>query len=501
MRVFLLGLDGATWDLLDPFMAKGAMPRLKALCDRGARGVLRSTQPPVTPTAWTSFQTGMSPGKHGIYGFQRVMPTEAGLTFELTDAFAIQARPFWERLGQDERQTVIVNLPMTYPPRPLDGLLVTGFPTPSQGTAYTYPQGLKDELLNAVPDYRVPTWEHDGPVTDRDVDAFTDSMTRMATARQRAARYLMHTRDWGVFVLQFQATDFIQHPLWHHLDPTHTHFQQRHHETLLRFYETLDALVGELVDDLGSDDHLILLSDHGFQRAERTFYVNRWLIERGWLQLNRQQHALGYRALETLKHLDVFDLRRRWLSRDLQEELKGGWVRMKFDWARSSAYAAADHSGCFGLHLLPGADVNRLLDDLRGTLDPEHDVPIVQAIHSSEELYGNKPVNGAPDLLIELREGYSALPETDRSGPLFASYEPGEDHQIGIHHPDGIIVAHGPEVAPQDDLHAHLVDIAPTVLHHLGLPVPTSMDGRVLTEFYRSDAPQRGSVRYTDDAA
>lgn len=503
MRLFVLGLDGAAWRVLDPLIAQGAMPALERLKQQGASGVLWSTRPPITPTAWSSFQTGTLPGKHGVYGFQRVSRTPEGLQFRVVDAASIEGPTLWDRLGWANKRVAIVNLPLTYPPRPVPGVLITGFPTPSQRSPYTYPPELKEELLEVVPDYRVPTWEFDGPVDDRHVEKFVRALIHMARARQRAARHLMNEYPWDLFVLQFQETDFLQHPLWHHLDPEHPHFSPRQHDVVADFFRRLDELIGQILDELAEDDLVLVLSDHGFQRAERTCYVNRWLLQAGWLALHRRRRSLAPRLLEALKRFDVLHLRRRWLPRAVQEELKHGWARLKFDWHTSRAYADADHSGCFGLYLLNGADPEIVVKELLALEDPERGAPVVERVLTAEEAFGPKPAPGAPDLLVELGEGYSALPDVDAGrgaqGPLFASYRPGRDHQIGIHHPEGILIAHGPGVPERDDLEARLVDIAPTVLYHLGLPVPTAMDGDVVREIYAPEVLERDPIRYLDE--
>ncbi len=505
MRVLLIGLDGATWTILKPLMAQGLMPALERFWQRSASGVLHSTLPPITPVAWASFQTGALAARHGIYGFQRVSRAPQGhLVFGMIDASALSIPTLWDHLGKGGKHVGIVNLPMTYPPKPVPGVLVTGFPTPSQRSSFTYPAQLKGELLKEVPNYRVPTLDFGYRVQQKrvPVPAYVTELVEMARARTEAALYLMRKYPWDLFVLQYQETDFLQHALWHHLDPHHPHFAAGEHRIVVRFYQELDGFIQRLVDTLTEEDFLWIISDHGFQGAQRVFYVNNWLCQGGWLPLNRGRGALAWQALEKLKRLDFFSLREKWFSPEARDRFRTAWMQAKFDWKSLRAYAMADHSGYFGIYVLRPGEAEVLREELLQLEDPKTGARVVRRVYPPEEAFGPDPQPGAPDLLVELIDGYSAAPEVTETeqGTLFTTRVPGEHFQIGIHHPEGIWLACGPGLRSGSRVDAQLIDIAPTLLSQMGLPVPASMDGVVLDSLFESAsrrearAPQHYSI-------
>ena len=150
-RVLIIGLDGATFDVLGPMIERGRMPNLAAIIREGASGVLNSTQPPITPAAWTTFMTGKGPGRHGIVDFERYDVRTNRLTFNST--MEIREKTFWDILSEKGFRVGSINLPMTYPPKRVNGFMISGFDAPSMEAEFTYPRDLKDEILRRFPDY------------------------------------------------------------------------------------------------------------------------------------------------------------------------------------------------------------------------------------------------------------------------------------------------------------------------------------------------------------
>lgn len=486
MRVFVIGLDGATWTVLRPLMEQGHLPCLQALCERGAHGVLHATLPPLTAVAWSSFQTGARPSRHGVYGFQRIRRTPQGLRFSLVNATHLRVAPLWESLRHAGKAVIVVNLPLTYPPRPLPGVLVTGFPTPSQRSPFTYPPELKDELLQAVPAYQVPTPAFGGRVPARHARRYVDWLIRLARARARAARYLMDRHPWTLSILQFQETDLLQHPLWHQLDPSHPAFSQAGRRNAVRLFCALDEELAALLKSLRPDDRVVVLSDHGFQGLKRAFLPNVWFARQGWLRVGTGQGRWKGRAYAALKALDVLRLRDR-LPSATREALKNDYVARTIDWPRSSVYADADHTGHFGLYLLHKPPAG-LLEALTALTDPQTGQRVVRRILEAPEALGPEPDATAPDYVVELAPGYAALPQLQ--GEVFSTPQPGRTYQVGIHHPEGIVVLAGPGIRAQSGLEAHIVDVAPTVLALLGLEIPATMDGRIIEAALGPEVPR-----------
>ncbi|MEO0248006.1 MAG: alkaline phosphatase family protein [candidate division WOR-3 bacterium] len=477
-RVVVIGLDGATWKILRPWLEE--MPYLWSLQQGGASGTLLSTLPPITAPAWASFQTGVLPGKHGIYSFQQIERTHPGSwKLKLVDASSMRARPFWNYL--EGQRVEIINLPMTYPPAPVPGFLVTGFPTPSRHASFTFPSELQRELLEAVPDYNVPTPPKAPGLDYRRAEEYIARVTQAVQACGQAALYLMRRYSWDLFIVQFQETDFLQHTLWHYLDSEHPCFSPQGAELAKKFFRSLDTQIAQIHHELSPNDVLWVISDHGFQAMRAAFYPNVWLKEHGWLipdmlTQSAQRWAQLMRAigLGAWLHSPVAERGRRLLrSREAQ---------------RSTAYAVAEHVGCFLLYLLTDKAVARQ-DELANALlhvkDPATGEKIVRAVLPARETFGEERAPGAPDLVVCLRKGYAALPNIENS-QLIEPWAPERNFQVGIHDPEGIFIAYGSKITlRQEHLHARLLDIAPTVLALLGVPIPAHMDGRVLSEICR----------------
>jgi predicted AlkP superfamily phosphohydrolase/phosphomutase len=481
-RVVIIGLDGATWRVLRPWREE--MPYLHSLQQAGAYGVLLSTLPPITAPAWASFQTGVLPNKHGIYSFQQIDRANDQWTLRLVDASFMRVRPFWHYLPQGQR-VGIVNLPMSYPPAPVPGFLVTGFPTPSRRASFTFPPELQRELLDAVPDYDVPTPPKAPGFDHQRAEEYIARLIQAVQACGQAALYLMRRYSWDLFIVQFQETDFLQHALWHYLDSQHPCFSPQGAGLAKRFFRSLDTQIAQIHQELSPHDTLWIISDHGFQAMRAAFYPNVWLQEHGWLipdaltqSAQRWAHRIRSLGLGAWLHSPLAERARRWLrAREAH---------------RSAAYAVAEHVGCFLLYLLTDEALARqdeLTDALLHVKDPVTGEKIVRAVLPAREAFGEELAPGAPDLLVCLHEGYAALPNI-KSPQLIEPWAPERNFQVGIHDPEGVFIACGPQIIPgQEGFRARLIDIAPTVLALLGVPIPTHMDGRVLTEVCRPPSP------------
>lgn len=504
MRVLVIGLDGATWNVLKPLMDEGSMPYLYRLYKQGASGILKSTIPPITAVAWVSFQTGVMAGKHGVYGFQALSRTPQGFEFNFTNSTSIRAKAFWEYAAKYDKQVGIVNLPMTYPPAAIHGCLITGFPTPSQQVEFTYPRSLKQELLEKVPKYRVPTPDFGGAVSEDGMNDYVERLIEMAQARAQAALFLMRKQPWDIMVLQFHETDFFQHPFFHHLDRAHPYFSEAKHQIAARFYKEIDKLLEQVSRQLLDDDLLMLVSDHGFQSMKRIFFPNRWLHQEGYLKLSTNPKEFAYRAsLNALRTLDVFKLRRAFIRDSTREHMIGELGRRQFNWGQSLAYAHAEHTGDFYLYLTNKSPKTQedLIKKLHATKDPETGEKVVDRVLTPTEAFGSKLTSEPPDLIVRLRQGYIAVPNVGlKRGPLFESRTPGQDYQIGVHHPDGIILTKGSMIKQGwNSLRANIIDIAPTLLYHLDLPIPSYLDGEFLHKIYKPEFLKGKKPKFTKD--
>ncbi len=500
-RVLILGLDGATWTVLDPLIRAGVMPNLAALVQRGCHGVLQSTEPPVTPVAWTSIQTGVLPERHGVYGFYNLVEGPEGMEFVPTTSATIRVKTLWEYAGEQGARVAVLACPMTYPPFPVNGILLPGFPAPSSRAVATYPEDLKEEIARLETAWVVPASRTEilPRVSFGSAGELAAALQKVADAvggRVRLAEHLLRTHPWDLAFFQFQEVDWIQHAFWPDLerwDPDHPRGR-----ALASFYRAVDAGIGDLAALLDAGGCVLVISDHGFQACRREVYPNRWLARRGLL---RQRRSLGQSVLTALSRARrALDPQRKLVNRIPRERrarLATRFHRARLDWRQSRAYALSDGSSpTVGLYALNGRDPAEAAASLQNLVDPETAEP---AVAECLPLQAERQ-KGGPALWIRFRPGYAAM-SAHEPGPLFRPRVPGRDYQLGIHHRDGILVAAGPGVRVRGKVASHpqVVDVAPTALYMLGLPVPGSMDGDVVVEAFDGGYLERRPPRRVED--
>jgi len=500
--LLIIGLDGADWRILDPWLQDGSLPALAALKARGCWGPLASTIRPESSIAWTTFATGVNAGKHGVFGFVAQRPDSYEVA--LNTAASIRVPTFWQRAAAAGKKMALLNAPMTYPPRAFgNGALVAGMLTPSTRSAFTQPPELRQRLLAAVPDYVINVER-----TGMKLDEFILATTRAIQARGRAARWLLQQDDWDAMAAVFTATDRLQHYALHLLHPAHPRHDPAEARRLLpdlrAAYQAIDAAIADLLAAAGPDATVILLSDHGFTPAERTFHINAWLRDNGWLTLKKQsqaQQASLWRRLRRhpgLRRLKrslpgVRDVRRPpspapWLANINWSQTRAaftpaGGLRFNIRGREPQGVVPAEHFDDLSAELIAA---------LRKVVDPETGKAPIANIFFREALYEGPWRALAPDLIIDpLREdeaGQNATIRKDFSSQHFSN----SGELTGNHAPAGVILAAGPEIAPGSIDGAQLIDMAPTLLHLLGLPIPAEMDGRVLD--FAGGEPVRSSV-------
>jgi len=517
-KVLIVGWDGATFDVIHPLIAEGKLPNLAKMMQTGSWGTLRSTIPPVTPGAWTSFFTGKNPGKHGIYDFQDLDP--ATYEFKSIHTDRHREKTLWQILGEQGLRSLIVDVPFTYPPKPLHGWMITGYGTPrTPETVFTYPENLTDLLpLDLRPEVHVAL-----PINKFDrSQQFIDEWQDIMAGRQKLLHHLITTQAWDLFMVVFSITDTMAHVFWTYLDPAHPNYHKlegkKFRTAFLNAYITCDQLLGELMDAAGPDTTTLVLSDHGFGSVRPRQYVFRRLMQGGYFSpQNGQNRSLKSRAMQFATDTYMrFPFLREWVKGLRPQQLKA--VRKSVQRANLMPTQGSDFIESkiivtnFGLRMwvndtarFPHGKVSpaekdalltQLADYLKADRDPLNGLPIIANVYRGEDLYHGPFADRGPDLVIEYANHYRKTTDHPGANP----------HTEGGHTLDGIFLASGVGIHPTQSgvqpLHpssfippmyssAHpsspgLIDLAPTILHLFGHPIPPDMDGRVLTEIFDS---------------
>ncbi|MFQ5411903.1 MAG: alkaline phosphatase family protein, partial [Phycisphaerae bacterium] len=288
-RVLLIGLDGATFDVIGPLMERGRMPELKSLLDTGTWGPLESTRPPITPAAWTTFMTGKGPGKHGIIDFLRYDPHTNRLCFNDNKKISTKAKTIWQILSDKDYRVGSINVPMTFPPEPVNGFMISGFDTPP-GKDFTYPKSLQAKILAAYPDYtHEKKWERHAGGGD---ELFSKNLDYICQSFERGydlARMCGELYGWDVMMVLYKLVDNLQHKTWRYIDERTKDKYPIRARLTEACWEKLDTVIGKLKRFAREHDaDVLVMSDHGHGsldgKAQPNLLLSRW----GYLSLRSQ---------------------------------------------------------------------------------------------------------------------------------------------------------------------------------------------------------------------
>jgi len=506
-RVLVIGIDGGTLDLLRPWAEEGHLPSLARLMDEGAWGTLESTLPPVTSPAWPTFATGKNPGKHGVFDFIRPMGGE----FDLVNSTSLKARTLWRILSDAGRRVGVINVPVTYPPTPVNGFLVAGMLSPHSG-AFAYPADLLEPYRERLGPYRIaPSVQY----KKGNELAFVQDLLDLVEQRGRYGLQLMEDHPWDFMMVHFQASDVLQHAFWKFVDPTHPRHDPRaaarFAPAMRRVFERMDGFIGRMLERLDDDTTVIVMSDHGFGPLHWVVNLNLLFLGTGLLRLKRDAFTRLRSGLfrAGLTPASFWHLIERvglqnyvWLvSRSTRNRVVGKFLSFNdVDWSRTLAYSIG-HVGQVYVNLKgrepngivePGEQYEavrqQVVDALRTLRHPATGRVLVDRIVPGDQAAHGPYASRGPDLHVVF-DGYRAI-----AFPLFATDNRLVTRQIrgdsGCHRLHGLLVAWGAGVKRGQAVEsARITDLAPTILHLMGLPVPDDMDGRALTSLLTLTRP------------
>jgi len=526
-KVVVVGLDGATLDIMKPMMDQGRLKNFAQLAQRGAIGKLTSTILPLSATAWNTFATGRNPGKHGIYDFSRRVP--GTYTYAPVSSLDRKGRTLWQYASARGKKCLIVNVPLTYPPEPVNGIMISGFPYPESRRDFAIP---RDVLTEIEKELGITHLHKPSPhfLKPGDEQKLFEDMLTITKDQARVVRHLMKKDTWDLVATVFDATDVVSHFYWRYIDKENPQYDS---EKAARFgplfydvYDAVDSAFGEVASDLAPDDSVFVISDHGFGPVYYAVYMNNWLLDNGYLKLRRTPGTRMRRALfrvgvttdflfRTAKRLRLVGSRtyaygRR--SRSLELAKKVSLSLDDIDWDETLVYSYGNY-GQFFLNMegrepkgkLKQTDSPRLVEELKSKLaslrDPRTGRILFDIIYSKDEIYSGPCFDSAPDIVFfDSTMTYRAHRLFEFGSRRMISPDP---IYSGSHRMDGVLIAAGGELdkMPQVD-GASLIDLPPTILHLLGVEVPSVMDGKVMANLFSPDGEAaKRPVRYLDEGS
>jgi len=497
-RVIVIGLDGATLSVIREVTEKFELPNLAKVLKEGNSGILESTIPYVSPPGWISMVTGVNPGKHGIYDFLRLTKENSLKPVCFNDC---QVKALWNILSENEKRVVIVNIPVTYPASEVNGIFISG---PFAPKVSAYPKEWERKLLKLG--YKHETLALEFKAEKFSKESLVERLVSIERSRRDVFVKLLKEEKWDFYMAVFTFPDRSQH---FGLDDT---------RNFSCFYEMLDAFLGDVIAEMDKDDLLMIVSDHGCAPISKCILINRWLIDKRLLVLKQSKLGKILRIIGLTKErlqsnrliTNIFSRLCRYIPSlhsaafkllEFIPSEKVSFDLRRVDFEKSQAFAYGSQPGCF-INIISHDPAEHkqsfksIKDSLLAMKDPAGGRKCVKKVHSPGDIYQGPWTRLAPDMIIEPEKGY-ILDSRYIGSKGVLTKDTGVKR--GSHALEGLILTYGVDIRKDNNMRAKIVDIAPTILHHIGLPVPVNMDGRFLREiFHKNSEPAKREVIYQD---
>lgn len=471
--VLIIGIDGATWNLLKPWIKKGDLPTFKKLIDKGSEGDMKTVIPPLSCSAWPSLFTGTNPGKHGIFEYL----TESG---KLINSTMIKSEKIWNILSQHGKRCCIIGVPVTYPVEEINGYMVSCVLTPPHEKIYSHPPELMDLLkkhgyktnikyekntvLPVLPEQKNITWQKNKILEDS-YDLFN--------RKYLTVKDLMK-EPWDFFMWVFGESATAQYLFWDKK------------EVILEFFKKVDACIDDLVKTFSAknpNSYIFIVSDHGFHAAPKiSFNFRAWLNKNGFVKDKRT-------LLQKIIPKFYRTLNKTPLSKLIFFFIKSREIRESFQRKSTESLGIYYRNGLFiDKSQLEDNDYEKLRDDIIEKLKcikyPLTDDSPFQIIEKREEIYSGDNLEYAPDIVLVPKENYSLnFYDSDKVFDNVGPIMPGR-HSSDLY---GIFLAYGDGIQSGNIKNISILDIFPTVLHILDVPISRNADGRVIKEIFKKD--------------
>lgn len=496
-KVVVIGLDGSSWDLVNLMLAQGRLPNLKRMQSGGMSSTMLSTHPAHSAPAWTSFATGVYPTEHGCLDFLVVRDDLTDV--DLIDSTKIKTETIYETMVRHGRKPILINLPNTFPPKLDNEITITSLMT--RGDHYIYPESLKDKYPS-LRQYRLSP-----NATLRSTNNFTpyvEDLCALEQDRIAGAKDLFSHEPWDFFFFLSSGTDWVSHVVYDQA-------LRAAYQPAWKMWDTMDEFIGWVMERLDQDTTLFVMSDHGFKVYDQIFYVNRWLEEQGYLatssgtgsfqkshtklsreietmQGKRQQLRVGKGLRNFLKFSPLLERWAKWfyhtifkrfvpinVTIDLTLDLEK--TKVGFPRGSMASMLYVNDAGRFQHGAIPSNQRQAMRDEIVTKLKPQ-----VEEVLTAEELYGAAPLlPNSPDVFLSSDRYY--LSGSLHSAALY------EKTTKNYHDKRGMFLAYGQAIDHRTMATTSIMNMAPTILHTMGLPVQQQYRGTVMDVFKQPTAP------------
>ncbi len=522
-KAVIIGWDGATFDLMDPWIKEGKLPNIARFMKEGTSGKLQSTVPYFTYPAWTSFLTGKNPGKHGVFDFTERVPGTHGIQF--VNAKRVRSKTVWSLLSSSGKRVACMGVPVSYPPESINGALICGFDAPGAASeadqTSMHPPELLNELRENVGPY-ITSANIMGLMSEDKHEEALKEILSVIDQKAKTALYLLNREAWDVFMVLFGESDLIGHHFWRFTDPNSPLYTKSSSRmvsnAIFEVYKRLDDWLPKILEACPADSIKIICSDHGFGGSgDHVLYMNKWLADNGFLafrgggpkaglkmRIINKAKFWGLRFLPPKVKAYIFR-RKQGIANKMESYLRFGGI----DWSKTRAFSEElpylqtiwinvkdrEPSGVVEAGSQYDQVVAELKKKLQDWTDPITGEKVVTQFIHRDDVYEGDYKERSPDVLLRCTypNGYAYQGKSSVQSATTVSIErlaldaPGAEKfyaaKSGTHREFGILAAQGPMIPSGRTIEgARLMDVIPTLMYLLGEPVPEDMDGVVLTK-------------------
>lgn len=483
-KVIILGLDGATFKDIIPWVEKGYLPNFKKVMDNGSHAVLESTIPSYTIPAWPSMVTGCNPAKHGLYGFFKENRKDYTYEINIRPSTLIKKPAMWDLMG--DKKVAVIGVPGTYPPKKVNGYMVSCMFTP-RGAKFTYPKSFQNSLNGYDTFFRVRT--------SKNVPSMVGDVKRLLSQRMELAISLWTSEKLDFLMVVDNGTDRLGHELTKYLDEKNVQYEADKEHIIIEYYQLIDSYLEKIINMIDDDTNLFIVSDHGMQSIDKFINLNSFLMDAGYMKVkNNPNSRLRYElfkygitpmnAFRTLRKLGV----ERVITDRLNPQKKFNLLKSlmfssnDIDWTKTKAFA----SGCLnGVRInLEGRQpkgcvkISEYESLCKEIMDVSLQWEVISGAYLKNELYQGEYLDDAPDIILTPIDRYD----------FFSAYSFSAAKKLikpfgtsGCHHQNGIFMSYGKNVAHKDLGVKNIYDIMPTTLDLMGIEIPNYIDGEVIS--------------------
>ena len=485
----MIGIDGASWNVLDQLIEKGLMPNLKSIKENGVWGDLKSSIPPVTFPAWRCYSTGLNPNQLNVYWWMNVNVRTK--KFRVNNSYSFKGKDIWNIIGEYGKKSIVINMPGTYPATKINGILISG-PVSPEFEKSIYPSELISYLKNKnYKNFPVSKWSIER-------EKVLNEVKEIHKIQSEVALHFLKNEDWDFFHFTFFLNDPMMHHFWKYWDITHPLYSENPFKSEVEeVWRGIDSYIGKFKETLGEDSILVLMSDHGMTKLKSQIYINQYLEEKGYLSIKTKYKTMR-KVLAILPTFVIGNILSKlgilnFVYNILQELGIASFINTGADtqidsnrikWEDKTTFCLSD---IYGLIYTSSSEncqkINKLIRDLKLLKDPTTGEFVFREILNQEDIY--KYINDeTPKLIAIPSDGYHISPSLSGTKIFDHSYKPWS----ATHRQDGIFLALGKEINKNKKINCKIYDLAPTILHILNVPIPNDMSGRVLKEIYREDS-------------